>query len=788
MDVFNKFYSSVSTTVSQLSSVLPGIHLSGHEIQEQVGTAGIGSFWKIHNGIKKTTKENVSIFVFEKKTLERFNKEEREHLLGILRKSIQQLTKIRHPQILEVRHPLEENRDCLAFATEPIFKCLSDSISSTNVEDKLSDLEIKYGLLQLIEGLNFLHSEMKIVHCNLTPNNVIINQNGKWKLFGFDFFITGQMKDGSYEWIYEGFNANLNIVLQPPLEHLAPETGLNYSITTDSDLYSFGVLIYCIYNKGKPMKNFFGKYDSFKNFCKEINLGRFPSFDCIPLELRDSLKSLMHSSPLHRTKLHEFRNVSFFNDMEVKSLTHLDSLYRLDNLEKSKFLKGVGDVIRAFPLRVNLQIILPNLVKEYINPQMIPFVLQNVFIIAKQCESEQYRKHIFPHLIPVMKIHEPIQIFYVILQNMDLILSASSKENIKYHVLPMLYKALDSNNSNLQEMCMKVLPEISSLIDSSAMKNILLPKIQSLCLNSGSLSVKVNGLICIGHLLDNLDKWLVSDIILPFLVKIPNREPAIIMAVIGIFKLIMANKKLGLSKSEIATKVIPYLMPLSIENSLTMNEFNSIINLVKDLVNRVETEHRSKIEQSVNNSTLPTTIPDPVHELDLSNSSNNFSIDKVPERQEIKIQNIESNLNSEIEKHFQISSKLAINNVNPTIQPSPNYSTISKESFSNSQIIHNPFNQTSSHGNNNKPLTIESNMNNVKIAPTNNSKGSCFQDLDPFASTTHKVPMNQIPISNSSFNNFEILRPNSNNLNFQNNNSSSNINQLSQQDILDFLK
>jgi len=45
--------------------------------------------------------------------------------------------------------------------------------------------------------------------------------------------------------------------------------------------------------------------------------------------------------------------------------------------------------------------------------------------------------------------------------------------------------------------------------------------------------VKVNCLISIGKLLENLDKWLVLDEILPFLQQIQSREPAIIMGIIG---------------------------------------------------------------------------------------------------------------------------------------------------------------------------------------------------------------------------------------------------------------
>lgn len=46
-----------------------------------------------------------------------------------------------------------------------------------------------------------------------------------------------------------------------------------------------------------------------------------------------------------------------------------------------------------------------------------------------------------------------------------------------------------------------------------------------------------------------------------------------------------------------ATKIIPFLMPLSIENALTLNQFNAIIAVIKEMINKVEVEHRIKLEQ-----------------------------------------------------------------------------------------------------------------------------------------------------------------------------------------------
>lgn len=43
----------------------------------------------------------------------------------------------------------------------------------------------------------------------------------------------------------------------------------------------------------------------------------------------------------------------------------------------------------------------------------------------------------------------------------------------------------------------------------------------------------MNSLVCLGKILEYLDKWFVLDEILPFLQQIPSKEPAVLMGILG---------------------------------------------------------------------------------------------------------------------------------------------------------------------------------------------------------------------------------------------------------------
>ena len=229
MEVLNKLRNTVSNTISntvnstayslsQLSSVLPGNPVTREfEATAHIASAGPGLLWKVYAGYKKSTRQEAAIFVFEKRLLDRWSsKQERESVLETLKRGVTQLTKLRHPQILIVQHPLEESRDSLAFATEPVFASLANALGNMENtaqplpkalrEYKLLDVEIRYGLLQLGEGLAFLHSDVKLLHRNLCPESIVINKNGAWKIFGFDFCALNQNpNDKQVNFLYNVF-------------------------------------------------------------------------------------------------------------------------------------------------------------------------------------------------------------------------------------------------------------------------------------------------------------------------------------------------------------------------------------------------------------------------------------------------------------------------------------------------------------------------------------------------------------------------------------------------------
>lgn len=75
------------------------------------------------------------------------------------------------------------------------------------------------------------------------------------------------------------------------------------------------------------------------------------------------------------------------------------------------------------------------------------------------------------------------------MQKMELMLKLTPADDVKSEVLPMLFRALEYNLPQLQELCLSVIPTFATLIDYPVMKNALIPRIKKLCIATQDTSV-----------------------------------------------------------------------------------------------------------------------------------------------------------------------------------------------------------------------------------------------------------------------------------------------------------
>lgn len=304
------------------------------------------------------------------------------------------LTRLRHPCILEVVEPLEESRNEVSFATEQVFASLQEALIADHRTDvQLDEVEIQKGLLQVARGLEFLHGA-KMVHQNLTPDSILINAKGDWKIAGFSFLTPLNAPDGSQTpWSFPDYDPSLPPAMSRNFDYMAPEYALDEKLIAENDLYSLGCIVYAVHNRGSPPfrnrnsltslrqnadqlsvvvgssswqrmgRDVLGK--SYEQYCFMITprlvLMESTNTRSPPHTVTDLLGSLLTRFPGSRPSAQSFQQASYFNSILVSTLKFMEreNFAGRTKEERVQYLKGLLKILPQFSDRLLRRKVLP---------------------------------------------------------------------------------------------------------------------------------------------------------------------------------------------------------------------------------------------------------------------------------------------------------------------------------------------------------------------------------------------------------------------------------------------
>ncbi|KAL3196153.1 hypothetical protein MRX96_015565 [Rhipicephalus microplus] len=555
-----------------------------YEIGRQTASAGPELIWKIYDAQRKSDKREASVFVFEKRVAEKLHKPKRkETVTEILRFSVRQLDRFKHPKLLTIYHPIEEARqvETLAFATEPvlgslanILNCLEDRLPQClpqEVRDyQFLDIEIKYGLLQLTEALSFLHYSCKLIHRNLCPQSVIVNKRGTWKLAGLEF--TEKCSD---------------------TDLLSPATS---SCSPLSDMFSLGLVICALFNNGRSIIEGNLSTTTYNKQLEVLEGSLHNLLDRVPHHLQEPLQGLLQVDPRRRPNAQNFSMIKYFMDPAVHGLQYLDVIQMKDSTHKSHFYHNLKTALPNIPKKLWWQHVLPSLKMELQSPEVLAAALQPLLFIIEESTVDEYQTIILPIFRSVFGMPKSVQATVTLLENLDVLMKKTPKTDIKADVLPMLYNSFDSTTPQIQCAAMHAIAQIADYLEESAVRKMVLPRTKQAFENNSGIKVQANALTCIEKIIDKLEKTDILDEVLPMLGKAKLQDPAILMPVVRIYKHMLSDKRYGLTVNLLATKVMPALIPVVVSPALKLDQFTSLIELLQEMLEHVSKSQRNKLK------------------------------------------------------------------------------------------------------------------------------------------------------------------------------------------------
>ncbi|GAA6009457.1 hypothetical protein JCM10207_003789 [Rhodosporidiobolus poonsookiae] len=538
-----------------------------------------------------------------------------KYAIDVLKKEASSLSRLRHPCILEMAEPMEETRSSIVFATEPVTSALRQAINASDAahdstgrnsyrskeehDAALDEVEVQKGFTQLGKGLQFLHESAKLVHGNLTPDSVIINAKGDWKLSGFGLSTYLFDPQGvPAKWSYPEYDPNLPASLQRNYDYLAPEYLLDESNPAPSnDMYSLGCLLHSIHtHTGPPFSNRNNLQNARTNIEEGLSHNLVASqWRKLPSDVQEVLSNLLTRYPNRRLSAKQFLESRYFEGLLVGTLRFLerDSFAAKSSEAQASFLKGLQAVLPQFSDKVNRRKVLPSLLEETRKANLVPFLLPNILLIAAKMDNDGFRDEVLPSLEPLFAIKEPPQAVISLLENLNTLSEKCSATVFREEVMPLIYYALESDNPVVLEKALRVVPGLCETLDYTTVKQSLFPKITTVFSKTTMLSVKVNTLICFHSMVKILDKFVLTEKLVPLLSKIKTKEPSVMIATLAVHE--EMGKKCEVEA--IATLILPQLWSMSVGPLLNVDQFTRFMAAIKKLSARVEEEHSKHLAE-----------------------------------------------------------------------------------------------------------------------------------------------------------------------------------------------
>ncbi|KAJ8526428.1 hypothetical protein K7X08_028905 [Anisodus acutangulus] len=594
---------TVQTTVQEVTG-LPRA-LQDYDLLDQIGSAGPGLAWKLYSAKARdghAVYPNVCVWLLDKRTLSEarqragLSKTAEDSFFDIIRADAARLVRLRHPGVVHVVQALDESKNAMAMVTEPLFASAANALGNLDNIDKVPKdlkgmemglLEVKHGLLQIAETLDFLHSNARLIHRSISPETILITSNGAWKLGGFGFTISvDQAADLSnmQAFHYAEYDVEDSIIpLQSSLDYTAPEMvrSKTSSVRCSSDVFSFGCLAYHLIAR-KPLLDC---HNNVKMYMNNLNYSSSEAFSSIPQELVPDLQKMLSANEALRPTAIGFTSSSFFrDDTRLLALRFLDHMLERDNMQKSEFLKALSDMWKDFDSRVLRYKVLPPLCAELRNVVMQPMILPMVLTIAESQDKSDFGISTLPALVPVLNSAGG-ETLLLLVKHAELIINKASQDHLISHVLPMLVRAYDDTDPRLQEEVLKKTVALAKQLDLQLVKQAIMPRVHGLALKTTVAAVRVNALLCLGDMIHTLDKPAILEILqtIQHCIAVDRSAPTL-MCTLGIANSIL--KKNGIEF--VAEHVLPLFMPLLIVQQLNVQQFAKYMAFVKEILRKIE--------------------------------------------------------------------------------------------------------------------------------------------------------------------------------------------------------
>ncbi|XP_068832268.1 N-terminal kinase-like protein isoform X9 [Capricornis sumatraensis] len=363
--------------------------------------------WVLHRGRKKATGSPVSIFVYDVKP-------GAEEQTQVAKAAFKRLKTLRHPNILAYIDGLETDK-CLHVVTEAVTP-LGVYLKARAEADGLKELELSWGLHQIVKALSFLVNDCSLIHNNVCMAAVFVDRAGEWKLGGLDYMYSAQGNGGGPP------RKGIPELEQYDPPELADGSGRAVREKWSADMWRLGCLIWEVFNGSLP------RAAALRNPGK------------IPKSLVPHYCELVGANPKVRPNPARFlQNCrapgGFMNNRFVETNLFLEEIQIKEPAEKQKFFQELSKSLDSFPEDFCRHKVLPQLLTAFEFGNAGAVVLTPLFKVGKFLSAEEYQQKIIPVVVKMFSSTDRAMRIRLLQQSMLLLAPKLNETNLNVELM-----------------------------------------------------------------------------------------------------------------------------------------------------------------------------------------------------------------------------------------------------------------------------------------------------------------------------------------------------------------
>ncbi|XP_063639160.1 N-terminal kinase-like protein isoform X17 [Pan troglodytes] len=432
---------------------------------------GLPGPWALHRGRKKATGSPVSIFVYDVKP-------GAEEQTQVAKAAFKRFKTLRHPNILAYIDGLETEK-CLHVVTEAVTP-LGIYLKARVEAGGLKELEISWGLHQIVKALSFLVNDCSLIHNNVCMAAVFVDRAGEWKLGGLDYMYSAQGNGGGPP------RKGIPELEQYDPPELADSSGRVVREKWSADMWRLGCLIWEVFNGPLP------RAAALRNPGK------------IPKTLVPHYCELVGANPKVRPNPARFlQNCQapggFMSNRFVETNLFLEEIQIKEPAEKQKFFQELSKSLDAFPEDFCRHKVLPQLLTAFEFGNAGAVVLTPLFKVGKFLSAEEYQQKIIPVVVKMFSSTDRAMRIRL-LQQMEQFIQYLDEPTVNTQIFPHVVHGFLDTNPAIREQTVKSMLLLAPKLNEANLNVELMKHFARLQAKDEQGPIRCNTTVCLGKI------------------------------------------------------------------------------------------------------------------------------------------------------------------------------------------------------------------------------------------------------------------------------------------------